>query len=361
MVHAGAVEEAAAAPSKSDVQDQLEKILASEDLRLPTRAQNFLRYVVEETLEGRSHYLKAYTIAETVFARRNFDAQNDPAVRIEACRIRRELERFYLLSRQPEPVLITIPKGGYVPSFATNPDFGVQIAAVATNPPPILVRRAEWLSGPSRQSAGLKGAFVGFSIIGIATISVIALQLASTPPVQKPAEVQAAPTIVVEPIDDAGGSGQAAEISRFLRDELVVKLVSGGKLTVMLQPAASGANGNERYLLQSSVRENEERLRLTARLVRQSDGAVLWSDSYDLNQRPDTSLGTEEAVADQIAHDIAQPLKIGSPLTLPTVSLSDKGDAKGSSGAHMSMPAGVEPQSLASNREKRTAMGGLSF
>ncbi|MGO7917282.1 hypothetical protein ACC702_38380, partial [Rhizobium ruizarguesonis] len=41
----------------------------------------------------------------------------DPVVRIEAGRLRRSLERYYLVAGQQDPVRIDIPKGGYVPTF----------------------------------------------------------------------------------------------------------------------------------------------------------------------------------------------------------------------------------------------------
>ena len=84
------------------------------------RARNraFLRFIVEETLAGRGDRIKAYTIATSVLGRDEaFDPQSDPIVRIEASRLRRSLERYYLIAGQDDPIRIDIPKGGYVPSF----------------------------------------------------------------------------------------------------------------------------------------------------------------------------------------------------------------------------------------------------
>src|SRR5215213_9143319 len=82
-----------------------------------TRAQ-LERYVVEETLEGRGERIKAYAIGVEVFERdETFDPQNEPVVRIEAGRLRRGLEHYYLTAGRTDPVLIEIPKGGYVPRF----------------------------------------------------------------------------------------------------------------------------------------------------------------------------------------------------------------------------------------------------
>ena len=41
----------------------------------------------------------------------------DPIVRIQAGRLRRSLERYYLLSGKDDPVRIELPKGTYVPVF----------------------------------------------------------------------------------------------------------------------------------------------------------------------------------------------------------------------------------------------------
>lgn len=74
--------------------------------------------MVEETLTGRGDRLKAIAIATDVFGRGlDFDAMNDPVVRIEAGRLRRALERYYLLSASDDPVIIDIPKGTYTPTF----------------------------------------------------------------------------------------------------------------------------------------------------------------------------------------------------------------------------------------------------
>src|SRR5919112_831458 len=115
----GASPQAQSPPAAEDVRAQLDILLASPDLDAPARARRFLRYVVEETLAGRAERIKAYAVGMEVFGRdKNFDAQSDPAVRIEAGRLRRALERYYLSNGLSDPVVITIPKGAYVPHFA---------------------------------------------------------------------------------------------------------------------------------------------------------------------------------------------------------------------------------------------------
>ena len=129
----------------SEIQAQLERILASPDFDVPERARTFLNYVVTESLSGRADRIKAYTIAVEVFGRgATFDPQSDPVVRIEAGRVRRGLERYYLTAGSSDPIVITIPKGSYAPAFSRHTrgratGFGSTQVCVASRKP--LTRR----------------------------------------------------------------------------------------------------------------------------------------------------------------------------------------------------------------------------
>ena len=110
------------------IQIELERIIASSAFDASLRNRAFLRFVVEETLAGRGDRIKAYTIATSVLGRDEaFDPQSDPIVRIEASRLRRSLERYYLMAGQDDPIRIDIPNG------ATSPRFSAR-AATKMNP-----------------------------------------------------------------------------------------------------------------------------------------------------------------------------------------------------------------------------------
>ena len=110
-------------PSCAAVLEQLERILTSVEFVASDRLRSFLRFVVEEALEKRADRLKAYTIALEVFGRApSFDPQNDPVVRMEAGKLRRRLERYYLGAGRDDPVRIGIPKGAYAPTFSLRGD-----------------------------------------------------------------------------------------------------------------------------------------------------------------------------------------------------------------------------------------------
>lgn len=82
------------------------------------RLTNFLKFVTEETLAGRAERLKEYSIAISVFDQKeSFDPQTNTIVRVQAGRLRRRLEMYYLTVGSGDSLRITVPKGGYVPSF----------------------------------------------------------------------------------------------------------------------------------------------------------------------------------------------------------------------------------------------------
>ena len=98
---------------------QVERILASAAFADAERACSFLRFVVERKLEGRGGEIKEFVIAVEVLGRTSsFDSKIDPIVRVEAGRLRDRLRSYYEQEGESDLVLISLPKGGYVPEFS---------------------------------------------------------------------------------------------------------------------------------------------------------------------------------------------------------------------------------------------------
>ncbi|MFG1265937.1 type IV pilus biogenesis/stability protein PilW [Xanthobacter aminoxidans] len=123
-VEAGVEGVAETVDASASVRAALDRVLASADFASSPRLAAFLRFVVETTLDGRADALKGYTIAVEALGRPpSFDPQSDPIVRVEATRLRRALDRYYATVGADDPVIIDVPKGGYVPQFrARGPD-----------------------------------------------------------------------------------------------------------------------------------------------------------------------------------------------------------------------------------------------
>jgi hypothetical protein len=92
----------------------LRRVLLSAEFKTAPQLAAFLTFSVTRTLEGRGALLKAYTVATEVLGRHaDFDPQADPIVRVEATRLRRALDRYYLSEGRDDAIRITMPRGGY--------------------------------------------------------------------------------------------------------------------------------------------------------------------------------------------------------------------------------------------------------
>lgn len=105
-------------PSDTAIARQLERIVASKDFQASPSQVAFLKFVVNQTLAGNAGQIKGYTVATQVFNRgADFDQNIDPIVSVQANKLRRALERYYLTAGKSDPLRIDIPKGTYVPRF----------------------------------------------------------------------------------------------------------------------------------------------------------------------------------------------------------------------------------------------------
>ena len=115
----------------------LGEIVGSRAFEASERNKRFLRFVVTEALAGRADQIKAYTIATAVFGRdASFDPQADPIIRIEASRLRRALEHYYLTAGRDAAIRIDIPKGSYVPVFVSTDAASAQPDRETRDPDP---------------------------------------------------------------------------------------------------------------------------------------------------------------------------------------------------------------------------------
>ena len=117
--------------------EQLERILSSAQLVTSPSLSRFLRYIVEETLAGRSGEIREYTLGVHVFDRgEDFNPRLDPIVRVQARNLRSRVAKYYEGPGAQDPVRIELPKGTYVPIFHRNvvEELRVPEAAQAAQP-----------------------------------------------------------------------------------------------------------------------------------------------------------------------------------------------------------------------------------
>jgi len=106
-------------PDAAGIREQLRRIVESPDFPASDRNRRFLQRVVENSLEGRR--TSAREVAVDVFGRpAPFDSLKDPIVRIEAAKLRRDLETYYLKSGKHDPVRLSFTKGRYLVHWQYN-------------------------------------------------------------------------------------------------------------------------------------------------------------------------------------------------------------------------------------------------
>jgi hypothetical protein len=104
--------------TEEQVREELSRALASHEFRTSKRSQDFLRYVVENTLQGHGDMLKERTIGIEVFGRpTSYDPSDDATVRVKAGEVRKRLGLYYSTLGSHNPVRIELPSGTYVPEF----------------------------------------------------------------------------------------------------------------------------------------------------------------------------------------------------------------------------------------------------
>src|SRR5882762_7668100 len=90
----------------------LKQILQSEAFSNADSMRNFLEFIVEKSLAGRVDEIKEYTIATEVLGRsHDFDPKSDNIVRVQAHRLRKKLDEYYVQEGTHDPIRILIPSG----------------------------------------------------------------------------------------------------------------------------------------------------------------------------------------------------------------------------------------------------------
>ena len=103
------------------IRSQLAQILASPEFRSSQRCQEFLRFVVEQSLAGHAGVLKERTIGVEAFGRAaDYETNLDGVVRIKASEVRKRLSLYYAGSGKTAKVVIEMPVGSYVPNFTAR-------------------------------------------------------------------------------------------------------------------------------------------------------------------------------------------------------------------------------------------------
>jgi TolB-like protein/Tfp pilus assembly protein PilF len=321
--------------------EELARVLASELFRSPERHRNFLRYVVEETLDGRGDHIKEYSLGITVFERgESFDPRLDTIVRTEARRLRAKLVKYYETEGHLNPVRIEFLKGSYVPEF--------RLLEPMLTPTP---------SGEEKvPAASLKTNRSSIVIALLAIMLAIAagwLWMRLEPDAFFSAGE--APSIAVLPFLNLSDSKEGEVFADGLAEELIDSLGKVPGLQVTARASAFQFKGRTigiqeigqklkvRSVLDGSVRKYRDRLRITVQLDDTVNGRLLWSQSYDRDLKD--ALGMQREISQSVIS------KLG-------VSLAGPGGT--APGASPQAPAVVNPEAYQDYLRGRYALNRLT-
>lgn len=300
-----------------EVRAELDRILASPEFTTNERRRRFLRYVVEETLAGRSTGIKGPTIAVAVFNRdASFDPQLDPVVRIEARHLRRDLDSYYMAAGAANPMRIIIPKGGYIPIFQKRSDLiqpavGMLPPAKSLVPEPSFARPVARISGI--RDYLLIGIAAGLLLL-IVTTGIVFLQSASTG--TSAAALAGSTRLVVMPLQALDNSQLSNSLSTGLDSDLVndLRRFHGIKLYQPqdgsnAQEAIARLNGPEGpvYVLKGDVLSDSERINISVQLASAASGELIWSESIVVPANTAKIMNVRRDIAGKIATVLGQP------------------------------------------------------
>jgi len=250
-------------PTPQAIREQLNRMLGSADFKATEKQRKLLSFVVGETLEDRASRLKGYTIAVDVYGRtENFDPQADPIVRLEAGRLRRALEHYYLKAGRNDPVRIEIPKGDYIPTFqSVNMPLPGNLA-------PALESRDD---APSTE-----------------------------------------PSIAVMPLVNLNCDPEQAYFADGLTEELTTELARYQDFQVIasqstmrfkdqkVDPRQAGQDLGVRFLLAGSVRKYLKTIKVTICLLDTSSGKQIWGESYKRDLTAANLFSVQEDIAGSV-------------------------------------------------------------
>ncbi len=100
--------------SSDAMQDQVERILRSDEFRSSEVLRRLLLYLAEKAASGEADQLKEYIVAiEGLGKPSSYDPQHNSGVRIQVGRLRQKLAEYYRGEGKADPLVIELPKGRF--------------------------------------------------------------------------------------------------------------------------------------------------------------------------------------------------------------------------------------------------------
>jgi adenylate cyclase len=262
------------------IRDQLERVLASEAFANAGRHRRLLEYVVSRTLANEGSQLKEYVVATEVFERPDtYDPRLDTIVRVEMRRLRARLESYYRGPGVADPILITIPRGSYVPDFSRR----------AASPLPDEPE-------PPTTPHGYRRPVVWAGVASLVLLSVLLAAWHLRPDGAPSAIASTRPGVAVLPFESYSLAPADRLLAERLTDAVTTELAKLDTVSVASRTSTSRyARGHRslheiaealgvQFVVEASALLDADRLRVVVRLVDAERDRKVWVTEYALTE-----------------------------------------------------------------------------
>jgi TolB-like protein/Tfp pilus assembly protein PilF len=253
--------------SEQAVREELDRLLQSPIFAQSDRLGRFLRFTVEHAIGGTQDVLKEYLIGAEVYDRKPpYHPSQDSIVRTEARRLRSKLKEYYEGEGKGDPIFIYFRPGSYVPVFRSR-------GKLDSHPLPATPEDGLFTDGSGSPLA-------------------------------------------VIPFVDMSASPLSAACARGITDELIHILMrtDGCRVIAASSMMQLGSLANDipalvdklgvQFVFEGTVREEGNRIRVTARLVN-ADGFQLWSQRFEAEPDANSLFRMEEQIASAFVSRVA--------------------------------------------------------
>jgi TolB-like protein len=254
--------------SEEAIRDQLARLLESSLFIQSARLGRFLRFTVETTLAGEAQRLKEYLIGTEVYERRSsYHPSEDSIVRSEARRLRSKLKEYYESVGNDDPVFIYYRPGSYVPVFRLQPSHDSNIAV-----------KDPALSELFSERPGIRIAVLPFVDRSDGDLSTACAQVISDELIHELARMDGVRVMAASSVAPLVAKGMDV---RSLARKLDVQIVFEG-----------------------TVRQDNNLLHITSRIVNAADGFQIWSERVDTEPDPHGLSKVSERIASSLVSRI---------------------------------------------------------
>ena len=275
----------AEAVTPEEAQEALTRILSSRTFSQAEKLAEFLEYVVIHAIRGDRSSLKETCIGIGLYNRSpGYDPKIDSLVRTQARRVRERLERYYREEGASDPVVISIPKGGYIATFHRR-----DAEEPLPETPPAAVSPIEETHPAPRRMWRLALLATCLTVIALASSWKFATKN-KAPVVPSP---QTTARILVLPFRGNLSNAEDHVYGHAMSDSVVASVAGINGLTVTTPPepsaespstaeydAAQAMKAGANYVITGQFDRQTENASASIKLLNVGSGEVIWSHRY---------------------------------------------------------------------------------